>query len=355
MKIAGEEWEKISLVSEFTSKFNTDLGANKNLFNVTLSSGTNEFKITASSSLAQFSLISGHKNNKKYVLIKLPPKSINVTFNGKKWTNDFEDLFYLDISTHNVFVPQSFATLFDPSVFENKSIDDVDINLIKTSRIHPSETTKIAVSSDPNYLIKNREQNFVTFYWGLFDGATALQTNLYTQTIYLSYDPNEGQEFSSKQFWDAVSNTAKAKNVDTNKIISDCFDSVALKSGATYANMVQGGLSYERLLMSTLGEQFINVSKSNKLYYSRITETFSETTSLFKEKVQSLNTNPIHEFLIDIKAKDVQFRLITKGSKKYIHIFLPKNSIETSYNGGPITKNNFEDLFYIDVSDWAIN
>lgn len=247
----------------------------------------------------------------------------------------------------NDFCGEEFGKkLFDLNVFKNKTLDEINIELIKSSLITPSDTTNIKNPRVFEIENINRELNSFTFSYEveLTKASINLPQRSYL-TVYLPLKVEQKEELTFSLF----SELAQKATID--QYLSSFKETFNNSKNSMFQNeLYLDGIA--------LWKSLIKQANAPYMYQMKNGCTYDLANNVLLSFTLWNNTTPgtsvYQEF--DMRIKDVvtnKYEKITVANKTYLRITLGSNSIELQ---NKVTSESFTNTntttFYIDITNW---
>ncbi len=254
-----------------------------------------------------------------------------------------------EVIANDPFYEKYGTRLFDLTKFKGKTLDEIDINLIKSAMI-PQDSSKVShfyLQERNGSFIKNKDLNCFNIEFSVYlvgDNIHSLGESSYL-TVFLPLSATSKETLNADQLKALASKATNDQYINSFKDISD-------EKAQNFQSLLclDGVASYLKLFVNSQGTIYPYDFDETKFSYDLNNNEILKGS--FHVRTQSDNA-VYKEYNFIFKNIDGNiYEKVTINGKTFLRFTMAKDSIEISDVSKAVYKNQKEAVFYIDITTW---
>ncbi len=253
-----------------------------------------------------------------------------------------------EVIANDPFYEKYGTRLFDLSKFKGKTLDEINIDLIKSAMI-PQDSSKVShfyLQERNGSFIKNKDLNCFNIEFSLYlTGDTVNLGGSSYLTVFLPLSATSKETLNADQLKDLVSKA-------TNDQYLNSFKDILNNKSSNFQSIlcVDGAGSYLRSLMEHKRDTYPYVLNQNNFSYNlNNNEILKGSFRVGFSRNSEINKE--YNFTLKNAAGNI-YEKVTINGKTFLRFTMAKDSIEISDVSKAVYKNQKEAVFYIDITTW---
>ncbi len=254
-----------------------------------------------------------------------------------------------DVIANDPFYEKYGTRLFDLTKFKGKTLDEINIDLIKSAMISQdsSKVSHFYLQERNGSFIKNKDLNCFNIEFSLY--LTGDEVNLGGSsylTVFLPLSATSKETLSADQLKNLVSKA-------TNDQYLNSFKDILNNKSSNFQSLlcVDGAGSYLRSLIGYQKNTYPYVLDTTKFSYDLNNNDEILKGSFRVGFSRNSEINKVYNFTLKNAAGNI-YEKVTINGKTFLRFTMAKDSIEVSDVSKAVYKNQKEAVFYIDISAW---
>lgn len=252
-----------------------------------------------------------------------------------------------EVIANDPFYEKYGTRLFDLSKFKGKTLDEINIDLIKSAMI-PQDSSKVSyfyLQERNGSFIKNKDLNCFNIEFSLY--LTGDEVNLGGSsylTVFLPLSATSKETLSADQLKNLVSKA-------TNDQYLNSFKDILNNKSSNFQSLlcVDGAGSYLRSLIGYQKNTYPYVLDTTKFSYDLNNNDEILKGSFRVGFSRNSEINKVYNFTLKNAAGNI-YEKVTINGKTFLRFTMAKDSIEVSDVSKAVYKNQKEAVFYIDIT-----